>query len=122
EVLSPTQPFSALPPLVPHDPLTPDDAWGLTFWDRGRCAKRIASYRSEGIYTPPSTQGTIMWPGYAGGSNWGSVSFDPKRQFVVANVMRLAFVVQLIPRDEFDELRASGAHPDSEFARQAGTP
>ncbi|HEX7038204.1 MAG TPA: pyrroloquinoline quinone-dependent dehydrogenase [Pseudomonadales bacterium] len=122
EVLSPTQPFSALPPLVRHEPLTPDDAWGLTFWDRGRCAERIASYRSEGIYTPPSTQGTIVWPGYAGGSNWGSVSFDPERQLVVANVMHLAFVVQLIPRDEFDTLRSSGAHPDSEFARQTGTP
>jgi len=122
EVLSPTQPFSALPPLVPNGPLTRDDAWGFTFWDRGRCADLIASFRSEGIYTPPSLEGTIMWPGYAGGSNWGSVSFDPTRQLVIANTMRLPFVVQLIERDRLKEVFESDAHPDSEFARQAGTP
>ncbi|HEX7029190.1 MAG TPA: pyrroloquinoline quinone-dependent dehydrogenase [Gammaproteobacteria bacterium] len=122
EKLSPTQPFSALPPLVSHAPLTPDDAWGITFWDRGRCRDLIAKYRSEGIYTPPSLEGTIVWPGYAGGSNWGSVSFDPERQFVIANTMQLPFVVQLIPRDDLEKVRESGVYEDSQFARQAGTP
>ncbi len=122
EVLSPTQPFSTLPPLVPHGPLTADDAWGLTFWDRGRCAERIARHRSEGIFTPPSTEGTIASPGNAGGANWGSVSVDPVRQLVMVNSNRLPFVVQLIERQRFEELRESGAHPDSEFARQTGTP
>ncbi len=77
EVSSPTQPFSALPSLVPNGPLTKDDAWGFTPWDRGKCADKIAKLRSEGIYTPPSLEGTIEWPGYTGGSNWGGVSFDP---------------------------------------------
>ena len=37
----PTQPFSSLPPLVEHRPLTEQDAWGLTFWDRGKCRDMI---------------------------------------------------------------------------------
>ena len=41
EVLSPTQPFSALPSLVPNGPLTEADAWGFTPWDRGKCADQI---------------------------------------------------------------------------------
>jgi len=122
EVLSPTQPFSSLPPLVPHEKLTPDDAWGITFWDRGKCRKEFERYRSEGIYTPPSLQGTIEWPSYAGGSNWGSVSFDSERQLVIANTMRLPFVVQLIPRAELLNVYQSGKYPDSEFALQTGTP
>ena len=122
EVLSATQPFSALPSLVPNGPLTRDDAWGLTFWDRGRCADLIDGYRSEGIYTPPSLEGTVLWPGYAGGSNWGSVSFDPERQLVIANANRLPFVVQLIERERLGEVYESGAFPESEFARQTGTP
>jgi quinoprotein glucose dehydrogenase len=122
ETLSPTQPFSALPSLVPNGPLTRDDAWGLTFWDRGRCADLIEGYRSEGIYTPPSIQGTILWPGYSGGSNWGSVSFDPQRQLVIGNVNRLPFVVQLIERERLEQVYESGEYPDSEFARQTGTP
>ncbi len=122
EVPSPTQPFSALPSLVPNAPLTKDDAWGFTPWDRGKCADEFAKLRSAGIYTPPSLEGTIEWPGYGGGSNWGSVSFDPQRQLVIANVNRLPAVIQLIPRDQLSAVYDSKAFPDSEFARQTGTP
>jgi quinoprotein glucose dehydrogenase len=117
-----TQPFSALPPLVPHAPVTPDDAAGITAWDRGKCRDLIASLRSEGIFTPPSLQGTIERPGYAGGSNWGGGAWDPQRQLLIANVMDLPMVVALIPRDRFDAVRASGEFDGWEFARQAGTP
>ena len=122
EVLSPTQPFSALPSLVPNGPLTAADAWGFTPWDRGKCADKFAKLRSEGIYTPPSLEGTIEWPGYSGGTNWGSVSFDPTHQLVIANTNLLPFVVQLIPRDQLQSVHDSDVYPDSEFARQTGTP
>jgi quinoprotein glucose dehydrogenase len=122
EVLSPTQPFSTLPSLVPRDQLKPDDAWGFTWWDRGKCRDLLAQYRSEGIYTPPSLEGSVEWPGYSGGSNWGSVTFDPVRQLLIANTNRLPFVVQLIPRDKLKEVYDSHVYPDSEFARQTGTP
>ncbi|MGH8403729.1 MAG: pyrroloquinoline quinone-dependent dehydrogenase, partial [Gammaproteobacteria bacterium] len=53
EALSKTQPFPVLPEaLVRQGPVTPSDAWGLTFWDEGKCRKLIKQYRSEGIYTP----------------------------------------------------------------------
>jgi quinoprotein glucose dehydrogenase len=122
EVPSATQPFSSLPGLVPMRPLTPADAWGFTFWDRGKCRDELAKYHAEGIYTPPSLEGTIEWPGYSGGSNWGSVAYDPTRHLVIANTNRIPFVVQLIPRDQLRQTYESGAYPDSEFARQTGTP
>ncbi len=65
ETPSPTQPFSSLPPLVSQAPVKPDDAWGLTFWDRDACREKIAALKSEGMFTPPSLQGTIERPGYA---------------------------------------------------------
>jgi quinoprotein glucose dehydrogenase len=117
-----TQPFSRLPALARHGPVKPDDAWGLTFWDRGRCRDEIAKYRSEGVFTPPSLRGTIEQPGYAGGSNWGGVAFDPATQTLIANTMNLPGVVALIARSEFDSQRKSGAYDGWEFARQAGTP
>jgi quinoprotein glucose dehydrogenase len=122
EQVSPTQPFSAIPPLVSHEPVEPDDAWGLTFWDRGRCRELISRYRSEGIFTPPGFEGTIVFPSFAGGSNWGGAAFDPEGQRLFVNVMHIAHVVTLIPRDAFLPMYKSGDFPDSEFARQAGTP
>jgi quinoprotein glucose dehydrogenase len=122
ETPAPTQPFSSLPPLVSHAPVKPDDAWGLTFWDRSACRDRIAALKSEGIFTPPSLEGSIERPGYAGGSNWGSGAWDPERGLLIANVMDLPMIVTLIPREKLAEEYDSGRYKDWEFARQTGTP
>lgn len=122
ETPSPTQPFSSLPPLVSHAPVTPDDAWGLTFWDRDACRAKIAALHSEGIYTPPSIEGTILRPSYAGGSNWGSGAWDPRRKLLVANVMDIPMVVALVPRNELETQYDSGDYEGWEFAWQRGTP
>ena len=119
----PTQPFPvAPPPLVPQHAITADDAWGLTPWDRGECRELINSLNSEGIYTPPSFEGTMVIPGNAGGSNWGSIAWDPDRQVVIANTLHLPFVVTLIHREDFESERDSGMYPGTEFAPQIGTP
>jgi quinoprotein glucose dehydrogenase len=122
ETPSPTQPFSSLPPLVSHAPVKPEDAWGLTFYDRDACREKIAKLKSEGIFTPPSIEGSIERPGYAGGSNWGGGAWDPERHLLIANVMDLPFVVALIPREKLGEQYDSGLYKGWEFARQTGTP
>ena len=124
EATSPTQPIpSAPPPLVPQT-LRPEDAWGVTPWDRGKCREKIASLRNEGLYTPPSLQGTVMYPGNAGGTNWGSVAIDAKRRLLVTNVMNLAYEVRLVPRADFERERAAGRGLLGlrEWAPQEGTP
>jgi quinoprotein glucose dehydrogenase len=95
-----TQPFPSWPPPLAPQTLTPDEAWGLTPWDRAMCRELIAELRSEGIFTPPSFEGTVIFPGTAGGSNWGSVAYDPVRKLLVANTSRVANTVSLHPRDE----------------------
>ncbi len=122
EFASATQPFPVLPaPLVPQT-LSPDDAWGLTPWDRGRCRERLERLRFEGIFTPPSLDGTLLYPGYSGGTNWGGVAIDPVRQAVIVNSTNLAFEVRLIPRADFEREKAEGKTMVREFAPQAGTP
>jgi quinoprotein glucose dehydrogenase len=100
----------------------PRDAWGLTFWDRGKCRELIASLRNEGIFTPPDTRGTLLSPGYIGGVNWGGIVFDEQRERVIAAVNHLPMVVTLISPQEFERDVRSDRFPHSEFARQAGTP
>lgn len=123
ETPSRTQPFPvAPPPLVRQGPVTPDDAWGLTFWDEGQCRERIKSLHSGGIYTPPSLQGSIELPGYAGGAEWGGIAFDPARQVAVVNTNDLPMIVTLIPRDQYEKERRSGNYPDAQFSAMRGTP
>ena len=74
EEASPTQPFPIRPrPLVPST-LTADEAWGINDDERKACRARLAPLRSEGIFTPPSFEGSVAFPGFGGGVNWGGVS------------------------------------------------
>jgi quinoprotein glucose dehydrogenase len=117
----PTQPFPVRPrPLAPSR-LTADDAWGISPEEREACRARIARLRSEGIFTPPSLEGTVVFPGFGGGVNWGGVSHDPVRGLAIVPTNRLAFEVRLIPRDQLRAARAAGAGR-GEYAEQTGTP
>ena len=123
EEASPTQPFPIRPRALVPARLTADDAWGLSPDERDACRAWISRLRSEGIFTPPSFEGTVIFPGYAGGANWGSVSHDPVRGLLIAATNRLAFVVTLVPRDQLPAgARATAARPGREFAPQRGTP
>jgi len=122
EVASPTQPVPTLPPPLVPQTLRPEDAFGLTSWDRGRCREKLAALRDEGMFTPPSLRGSLIYPGYAGGVNWGSVGIDPRRRVAFFDATNLAFQVRLIPRADFEREKAAGGSPVDEFAPMAGTP
>ncbi|HTE40787.1 MAG TPA: pyrroloquinoline quinone-dependent dehydrogenase, partial [Steroidobacteraceae bacterium] len=100
EVSAATQPFTTTPALTSHAAVTPDQAWGLTFYDRRKCRDLISSLKSDGIFTPPSLEGTIMSPSYIGGVNWGSAAYDSSRQLLVTAVNHVPMVVRLVPRDK----------------------
>jgi quinoprotein glucose dehydrogenase len=122
ETLSPTQPFPTHPPPLHPTALGPDEAWGFTSIDRKWCAEALAQYRSEGIFTPPSLEGSVQFPGSAGGMNWGGVSIDPVAGILYANQMHTALVTILVPRDEFEALDPSEIVYPNEAYPMEGTP
>jgi quinoprotein glucose dehydrogenase len=65
-------------------------------------ACRIAFHRLEyeGRYTPPSVEGTLVYPGNFGVFNWGGVAVDPERQIMFGTPAYLAFISRLIPRED----------------------
>src|SRR5436190_2242393 len=126
EQASRTQPFTALtPPLSPHR-FSRDSVWGPSEADRAACHAAIDSLRNEGIFTPPSVRGTFVMPSNIGGAHWGGVAVDPVRQIAVIPVNRVAAVVQLIPREQYDHERAMAEDKrlkrDYEYNEMLGTP
>ena len=117
ERASPTQPFSTLPALSPHR-LTADDAFGVDSADRAACRATIASLRNEGIFTPPSTEGTLVVPSNVGGAHWGGLAWDRARQLVIVPVNEVAAQVQLLPRSSPHSM----SEPGWEYAGMKGTP
>jgi quinoprotein glucose dehydrogenase len=117
----PTQRFPTRPPPLAPTTLSSDDAWGLSPWDRGQCQNLIQRYRNDGIFTPSSLAGTIQYPGVTGGTNWGSVAFEPRRGWVILNMSRLPSVTGLIPRDRLAAGRPD-VPDDATISQMEGTP
>ena len=91
-----TQPKSALSYEPPR--LSGKDMWGGTILDQMACRIAFHQLRYEGRFTPPSTQGSLIYPGNFGTFNWGGVAVDPQRQVAFTTPTYLAFVSTLIPR------------------------
>ncbi|WP_460084220.1 glucose/quinate/shikimate family membrane-bound PQQ-dependent dehydrogenase [Pseudomonas sp. H2_G03] len=92
---SPTQPKSELNFMPP--PLKERDMWGVTPLDQMLCRIDFKSMRYDGAFTPPSLQGSIVYPGNFGVFDWGGISVDPVRQIAFVNPSFMAFKSKLIP-------------------------
>ncbi|TWI49274.1 quinoprotein glucose dehydrogenase [Pseudomonas duriflava] len=95
--VSNTQPRSALN-LTPIQTLTDKNMWGATMFDQLMCRVIFKRLSYKGQYTPPSEQGTLVFPGNLGVFEWGGISVNPDRQIALMNPMALPFVSKLIPR------------------------
>jgi quinoprotein glucose dehydrogenase len=117
--VSPTQPFSQLS-FKPERPLREADMWGTNPFDQLICRGIFKQYRYDGIFTPPSEQGSIVYPGNYGIFDWGGVAIDPVRQILIANPNYMAFVSKLYPHAEVDPKSAKGG--EIGLQPMAGTP
>jgi quinoprotein glucose dehydrogenase len=123
--VAPTQPFSQLT-YRPSKNLTDADMWGATMFDQLVCRVMFHQLRYEGTFTPPSLQGTLVFPGNLGVFEWGGLAVDTDRQIAVANPIGLPFVSRLIPRGPGNPLEpepgAKGSGTESGIQPQYGIP
>lgn len=123
--VSPTQPFSDLT-FRPKNNLSGADMWGATMYDQLVCRVMFHRLRYEGIYTPPSLQGTLVFPGNLGMFEWGGIAVDTDRQIAIANPIALPFVSRLIPRGQGNPMEpvagAKGSGTEVGIQPQYGVP
>jgi quinoprotein glucose dehydrogenase len=120
ELASPTQPFPLAPPPLAAQKISVEDAWGPTQQDRDTCLAWIKTLRNEGIFTPPSLQGTLVMPGNLGGMTWSGYAFDPQHSLLIVNTNNLVAKIKLIPRADFS--RRDARAEDGEYSPQTGAP
>lgn len=97
ERASPTQPVPTLPEPFARQKITRDDMFGVTLMDRASCRAKFDGLRYDGMYTPPSLKGTLVFPSSLGGGNWGGAAVDPVNHLLVVKAQNLATRVQLVP-------------------------
>jgi quinoprotein glucose dehydrogenase len=120
ERMSPTQPIPVRPPAIVPSTVDPNDAFGLTWFDRRDCERQLRALRADGLFTPPSREGTLFYPFTGGGANWGGAAYDPRRNLLVINMSNLAHSVTIYPQSEFAAVREE--YPDQDVEPMAGTP
>ena len=96
EWTSKTQPFSVAMPALGGPRLKDVDMWGITPFDRLFCRISFQKLRYNGDFTPPSLQGSLIYPGMAGGVDWGGISVDPGRHLLIVPTLHIADRLKLI--------------------------
>ncbi|MFC4871061.1 pyrroloquinoline quinone-dependent dehydrogenase [Negadavirga shengliensis] len=94
EVAHPTQKFNQGIQVVPQGL----DSTYLTNISDSALAyvkEEFKKYRSEGMYTPPSAEGTITFPATRGGMLWGGASYDPHEQIIYVNANEIPMILQI---------------------------
>jgi len=129
ERLSPTQPFVVDFPTALKPEIEERHMWGMTPLDQLWCRIQYHESLYEGMFTPPSTDWWLQFPGYNGGSDWGGIAVDVERGIMVSNYNNTANRNRLVPREEVDAIGvapvddpAYADNPDTDINPQAETP
>ncbi|HWA35074.1 MAG TPA: c-type cytochrome, partial [Cyclobacteriaceae bacterium] len=97
EKLWPTQPIPTLPKPFTRQHFTEADLNDLlpdsSYED---IKKKFRSYKSGGLFVPPSTAGTIFFPGLDGGAEWGGPAFDPESQLMYINSNEMPWAIGMV--------------------------
>ncbi|MGE0747060.1 MAG: pyrroloquinoline quinone-dependent dehydrogenase [Rhodospirillales bacterium] len=101
--LSPTQPTSEYH-AIRFPRLTEADMWGMSPLDQLWCRIQFRRAAYDGLFTPPTAdRHYIEYPGYNGGSDWGSIAVDPQKGVIVANYNDIPNFNRLLSRAEAAE-------------------
>jgi quinoprotein glucose dehydrogenase len=94
----PTQPFPVKPPSLTRQTMTRDEISKVSTEAQRYCTELFDKLTNKGPYTPAGLQPTLMFPGYHGGGNWSSASFDPTSDYLYVNMNEDGAVGQMNPQ------------------------
>jgi quinoprotein glucose dehydrogenase len=121
----PTQILSSGLPALSPQRLGLDDVWGSNAEELAGCRAIFKQLRNDGVFTPPSLRGSLILPSNVGGAHWGGVAYDPANEVVLVPTNRIAAVITLIPRTQFESNRDMVMGQErigTEYAMMRGTP
>lgn len=97
EKLSPTQPFPTGMPVYARQSLTDSDLNRLVpDSSYQELRRRLASYHTGRMFIPPSKAGTVIFPGFDGGSEWGGPAYDSATGLLYVNASEMPWVLTMV--------------------------
>ena len=96
EAAWPTQPFPLAPPPFARQRLTEDDLTTISPAAHAAVLEQFRKVRSNGAFVPPSTQGTVIFPGFDGGGEWGGSAFDERAGLLYVNANEMPWILTMV--------------------------
>ena len=96
EMSWPTQPFPLKPAPFARQQFTEEEVTTRTPAAHDAVLARLRQATPHVPFSPPSTRGTIILPGFDGGGEWGGAAVDPEGILYV-NANEMAWIQQMIP-------------------------
>ncbi len=97
ELVSKTQRFPVKPEPFVRQKFTEETVTHRTEAARKAVLEQLRTLDYGDRFTPPSLKGTVIFPGFGGGAEWGGSAFDPKTRLFYVNANEMAWILRLIP-------------------------
>lgn len=104
-----TQPLPTSPPPFARQQLTEADL-NPHSPDKDSLLAVLRRSRSAGQFVPPSTEGTVIFPGFDGGGEWGGAGYDPNENILYVNANEMPWILTMVEveAEPADNLLAMG--------------
>jgi len=99
EKISPTQPMPVLPKPFVRQVFNEAEVNDLVTAEEQQAIKAKLAGLNNGLFMPPSKQGTVIFPGYDGGAEWGGPAFDKETGLLFVNANEMPWTLQMKPVD-----------------------
>ena len=99
----PTQPAPQIPKPFTRQIFTEDDITNLSPESHQAVLERFRQIRTGSMWDPPSTQGTLIFPGFDGGAEWGGAAFDPETGILYVNSNEMPWILEMVPLEPEDD-------------------
>ena len=99
EKLAETQPYPLKPPSFTRQTFTEDMITRRTPEAHAAVLEAFRKVDSNGMYTPPSLRGTMLFPGTDGGGEWGGAAYDPETGLLYVNSNEQPWIIRLVTHD-----------------------
>ncbi len=96
EEVWPTQPVPVLPEPFARQQFREEDITDISPESHQAVLERYREIRTESRWDPPSTQGTLIFPGFDGGAEWGGAAFDPETGVLYVNSNEMPWILEMV--------------------------
>ena len=110
EATAPNQPLPLKPPPFARQIFTADMITNRTPEAHAAVLARLRQVRSAGQFVPPSLEGTVIFPGFDGGGEWGGAAFDPASGLLYVNANEMPWILRLVESPQNGTITGRGLY------------